>query len=202
VQTERIAQGGSGMSQNAKTKRDRVELNVTISREEQEQAFQQTSLRIRTSAVDEKSKQLRELTEKQNGRVRSSTFSRDPDGREMASLSLRVPMKNYSALMQSLNSLGKVEDVSVQRQDRTGAQVDEANAPADISIQVYSQGNIVSHQTGLLSTLRRTLAQSAGAIMWSFRMIGVAVAFLAPWAIALVALIWIVKRVIRARRKL
>jgi hypothetical protein len=200
VQTERIAQGGSGMSENAKTKRDKVELNVTISREEQEQAFQQTSLRIRTSSVDEKSKQLRELTGKQNGRVRSSSFSRDPDGREVSDVSLRVPMKNYSGLMQSLNSLGKVEDVSVQRQDRTGAQVDEANAPADISIRVYSQGNIVSSETGLFATLRRTLGQSASAIMWSFRMIGVAVAFLAPWAIALVAVIWIMKRVIRARR--
>jgi len=199
VQTERIAQGGSGMSENAKTKRDKVELNVTISREEQEQAFQQTSLRIRTSSVDEKAKDLRNLTEKQSGRVRSSTFSRDPDGREMASVSLRVPMQNYSALMQSLNSLGKVEDVSVQRQDRTGAQVDEANAPADISIQVYSQGNIVSSETGLFATLRRTLSQSASAIMWSFRMIGVAVAFLAPWAIALVAVIWIMKRIARAR---
>jgi hypothetical protein len=88
----------------------------------------------------------------------------------------------------------------VQRQDRTGAQIDEANAPADISIQVYSQGNIISHETGLVATLRRTLAQSAGAIMWSLRMIGVAVAFLAPWAIALIALIWIARRVIRARR--
>ena len=202
VQTERIVQGGSGMSENAKTKRDKVELNVTISREEQEQAFQQTSLRIRTSSVDEKAKELRNLTEKQSGRVRSSTFSRDPDGREMASVSLRVPMKNYNALMQSLNFLGKVEDVSVQRQDRTGAQVDEASAPTDISIQVYSQGNIVSSETGLLATLRRTLAQSASAIMWSFRMIGVAVAFLAPWAIALVAVIWIMKRIARSKRKL
>lgn len=202
VQTERIAQGGSGMSENARTKRDKVELNVTISREEQEQAFQQTSLRIRTSSVDEKSKQLRELTEKQNGRVRSSSFSRDPDGREVADVSLRVPMKNYSTLMQSLDSLGKVEDVSVQRQDRTGAQVDEANAPADISIRVYSQGNIVSSETGLFATLRRTLAQSAGAIMWSLRMIGVAVAFLAPWAIAIVLAVWIAKRIARSKRKL
>ncbi len=200
VQTERIAQGGSGMSENAKTKRDKVELNVTISREEQEQAFQQTSLRIRTSSVDKKAKELRNLTEKQSGRVRSSTFSRDPDGREVASVSLRVPMKNYSTLMQSLNSLGKVEDVSVQRQDRTGSQIDEASAPADISIQVYSQGNIVSSETGLIATLRRTLAQSAGAIMWSLRMIGVAIAFLAPWAVALLGAIWIVKRIRRARR--
>jgi Domain of unknown function (DUF4349)/Putative zinc-finger len=200
TQTERIAQGGSGMSENAKTKRDKVELNITISREEQEQAFQQTSLRIRTSSVDEKAKDLRTVAEKQGGRVRSSTFSRDPDGRELANVWLRVPMKNYPALMQSLDSLGKVENVTVQRQDRTGTQIDETNAPADISIQVYSQGNIVSHQSGPLATLRRTLAQSAGAIMWSVRMIGVAIAFLAPWVIAIVAIVWIAKRVIRARR--
>src|SRR2546427_8403702 len=135
TQTERIAQGGSGMSENAKTKRDKVELNVTISREEQEQAFQQSSLRIRTSAVDEKTKELRSLTEKQNGRVRSSTVSRDPDGHEVANVSLRVPMKNYSTLMQSLNALGRVEDVRVQRQDRTGGQIDERSAPGGISMQ-------------------------------------------------------------------
>ena len=200
TQTERIAQGGSGMSENAKSKRDKVELNITISREEQEQAFQQTSLRIRTSSVDEKAKDLRAVAEKQGGRVRSSTFSRDPNGRELANVWLRVPMKNYPTLMQSLDSLGKVENVTVQRQDRTGTQIDEANAPADISIQVYSQGNIVSHESGPLATLRRTLAQSAGAIMWSVRMIGVAIAFLAPWAIAILAVIWIIRRVARAKR--
>jgi hypothetical protein len=202
MQTQRIAQGGSGMSENARTKRDKTELNITISREEQEQAFQQTSLRIRTSSVDAKTKELRTLAEKQGGRVRSSTFSRDPDGREVANVSLRVPLKNYAALMQSLDSLGKVQNVSVQRQDRGEVQVDESNAPADISIQAYSQGNIVTEESGLLPTLRRTLAQSAGAIMWSLRMIGVAIAFLAPWAIAIVGIIWITRRAIRARRKL
>ncbi len=200
TQTERIAQGGIGMSENAKTKRDKVELNITVSREEQEQALQQTSLRIRTSSVDEKAKELRALAEKQGGSVRNSTFNRDPDGREVANVWLRVPMKSYLTVMQSLNSLGKVENVSVQRQDRIGAQIDEANAPADISIQVYSQGNIVSRESGLFATLRRTVAQSAGAIMWSLRMLGVAIAFLAPWIIALMALIWITRRVIRAKR--
>src|SRR5438093_22181 len=203
IQTQNAAstQGGSGTSENSKTKRDKVELTITISREEQEQAFQQTSLRIRTSSVDERAKDLRAVAEKQGGRVRSSTFSRDPNGRELANVWLGVPMKNYPTLMQSLDSLGKVENVTVQRQDRTGTQIDEANAPADISIQVYSQGNIVSHESGLLATLRRTLAQSAGAIMWSLRMIGVAIAFLAPWAIALVALFWAAKRIAQARRE-
>ena len=173
---------------------------ITIWQDDQEAARQQTSLRIRASDVTEQSRLLREVAEKQGGRVRSSTFSGDPNGRELANVWLRVPMKTYSALMQSLESLGKVENVTVQRQDRPGTRVDAANAPADISIQVYSQGNIVSHESGPLATLRRTLAQSAGAIMWSLRMIGVAIAFLAPWVIALVALIWITKRVIRARR--
>ena len=199
VQTERVAQGGEGMSENAKTKRDKVALNITISRDEQEQAFQQTTLRIRTAAVDERAKKLRDLAEKQSGRVRSSSFSRDPDGHEYAYVTLRVPMKNYNALIQSLDSLGKVENVSVQRQDRSGGQIDEANAPADLSIQVYSQGNIVSSDTGLIATLRRTISQSAGAIMWSLRMIGVAIAFLAPWVIALVGIIWLARR-IRSRR--
>jgi len=98
-------------------------------------------------------------------------------------------------------AVGKIENVVVQRQDRTGGQSDEANAPADISIQVYSQGNIVSHETGLLATLRRTLGQGAGALMWSLRMIGVAIAFLAPWAIALVLIVWIAKRIVGMRRE-
>jgi hypothetical protein len=33
-------------------------------------------------------------------------------------------------------------------------------------------------------------------------MIGVAVAFLAPWVIAIVAIVWIATRIVRARRKL
>src|SRR5581483_11285983 len=200
MQTQRVAQGGSGLSENARTRRDKVEVNITVSREEQEQAFQQTSLRIRTPSVDDKTKELRLVAEKQGGRVRSSSFSRDPNGHEVANVSLRVAMKNYPALMQALDGLGKVENVSVQRQDRADAQVEESNAPADISIQIYSQGNIVNQESGLLATLRRTLAQSASAITWSLRMIGVAVAFLAPWAIVIVGIIWITRGAIRTRR--
>ena len=151
--------------------------------------------------MDEKTKELRALAEKQSGRVRSSSFSRDPDGREYANVSLRVPMKNYNALMQSLGSLGQVENVAVQRQDRTGGQIDEANAPADVSVQVYSQGNVVSQQSGLFATLRRTVAQGASALMWSVRMIGVALAFVAPWAIALAVVIWLILRIRRSRRQ-
>jgi hypothetical protein len=200
VQTERVSQGGDGLGENAKTERDKVVLNITISREEQEQSLQQTTLRIRSSEVNDKTKELRELAEKQGGRIRSSSFSRDPNGREYANVSLRVPMKNYSALMQSLNALGKVENVSIRRDDRPDSQIDQGNAPADISIQVYSQGNIVSEETGMVATLRRTIGQGAAALMWSARMIGVALAFLAPWVLALVGVGWVMRRLSRARR--
>jgi len=200
VQTERVAQGGDGLGENAKTERDKVVLSVTLSREEQEQSLQQTTLRIRSSEVNDKTKELRELAEKQNGRIRSSSFSRDSNGREYANVSLRVPMKNYSALMQSLNALGKVEDVTVRRDDRPDSQVNQADAPADITIQVYSQGNIVSQETGIVATLRHTIGQGAAALMWSARMIGVALAFLAPWVLAIVGVGWVARRVSRARR--
>jgi hypothetical protein len=199
VQTERVSQGGDGLGENAKTERDKVELNITLSRDEQEQSLQQTTLRVRTSEVNEKTKQLRTIAEQQNGRIRSSSFSRDPNGREYANVSLRVPMKNYNALMQSLNALGKVENVSVHRDDRPNAQIDEANAPADVSIQVYSQGNIVSEETGIWATLRRTIGQGAAALMWSARMIGVALAFLAPWVLAIAGVGWVMRQMSRAR---
>jgi len=199
VQTERVSQGGDGLGENAKTERDKVELNITLSRDEQETALQQTSLRIQTPEVNDKTKQLRAIAEQQSGRIRSSSFSRDPNGREYSTVSLRVPMKNYNALMQALNGLGKVENVSVRRDDRPNSQIDESNAPADVSIQVYSQGNIVSEETGIWATLRRTIGQGAAALMWSVRMIGVAIAFLAPWALIIGALGWVARRVSRAR---
>ncbi|MFL6589826.1 MAG: DUF4349 domain-containing protein [Chthoniobacterales bacterium] len=200
VTTERVSQGGGdGLGESAKTERDKVELNISLSRDEQEIALQQTSLRIQTPEVNDKTKQLRSIAEQQGGRIRSSSFARDPNGREYSTISLRVPMKNYNALMQALNGLGKVENVSVRRDDRPNSQIDEANAPADVSIQVYSQGNIVSAETGIWATLRRTIGQGAAALMWSVRMIGVAVAFLAPWVVIIAVVGWVLRRVSRAR---
>ena len=108
-------------------------------------------------------------------------------------------MKNYGPLMQSLGALGKLENVSVHREERPDTQIDEANAPADVSIQVYSQGKIVPENTGVIATLRRTLAQGVAALMWSVQMIGVALAFLLPWLLPIAIVVWAVRFVSRAR---
>ena len=90
-------------------------------------------------------------------------------------------MKNYAALLASFDQLGKVKNVSIEREERRGV-ANEETAPADLNIHIYSQPNIVSDESGLFATIRHTLAQGASALMWSLRMIGVAIAFLAPWA--------------------
>ncbi len=200
VQTERVARGGEGMSENARTEKDKVQVDVSITRQEEEQALQQTSLRIRSDDVDNKAQELRALAEKEGGQVRRSSFNKDSEGREVADVTLRLPIKNYQALMQSLGSIGKVEDVTVHREERADKAADQSNAPAEISIQIYSRGNIVSQDSGIFSTIRRTLGQGAGALTWSVTMIGIALAFIAPWAIAVAIIIYVARRFIRSRR--
>ncbi|MDQ3545892.1 MAG: DUF4349 domain-containing protein, partial [Verrucomicrobiota bacterium] len=199
VQTERVAQNGSGMSETAKVERDKVQLNLVISRTGEEQPVQQTSLRIITPSVPKQVEQLKAAVAQADGALRSSTFSRNPDGQEEANLTLRVPMKNYAALVATFDQLGEVKDLSVQRNDQPGTTANPATAPAEISLQIYSPGKIVSDETGLGATIRRTLGQGAAALMWSARMIGVALAFLAPWALALGLLGWLVARFAKRR---
>ncbi|MEO7724405.1 MAG: DUF4349 domain-containing protein [Chthoniobacterales bacterium] len=199
VQTERVAQNGSGLSNTAKVERDKVQLNLVISRLGEEQPVQQTSLRIINHSVPEKVEQLKNALAQTDGALRSSTFSRNPDGQEVANLTLRVPMKNYAALVATFEKLGEVKDLSVQRNDQPGTTANPATAPAEISLQIYSPGKIVTDETSLGATIRRTLGQGVAALMWSARMIGVAIAFLAPWALALGFVGWLTVRFARRR---
>ena len=99
----------------------------------------------------------------------------------------------------SFDRLGKVKDVTVQRNDQPGTIANPEMAPAEISLQIYSPGQIVSDESGILATLRRTVGQGVTALAWSVRMIGVAIAFLAPWTIALGLVAWVVIRLARRR---
>ncbi len=199
VQTERVAQNGSGLSQTAKVERDKVQLHLVISRTGEEAAVQQTSLRLLTSAVAEKVAKLKTSVAKIGGEVRTSTFTRNPDGAEVANLVLRVETKNYPALLASFHQLGEVKDLSVQRNDQPGTIANPETAPAEISLQIYSPGKIVSDESGIGATMRRTLGQAVSALAWSVQMIGVALAFLAPWALALGLVGWLIVRFARRR---
>jgi len=49
--------------------------------------------------------------------------------------------------------------------------------------------------------VRRTMGEAFGAVMWSVRMIGVSLAFFAPWLLALTVVVGGVKLARRMRRK-
>ena len=68
-----------------------------------------------------------------------------------------------------------------------------------MSLQIYSPGKIVSDEAGIVATIRRTLGQGVAALAWSVRMIGVAVALLAPWGLALGLVGWLVVRFAKRR---
>lgn len=187
--TERVARNGSGNSDLAKIERDNVELNLVIQRDE-ESAAQQTGLGILTDRVEEKTAQIKQDAASAGVDVKSATFNRSADGVEISGLVFRLPMQKYAAFLERIKSLGTVKNFTVSRREDVSAD----NAPAEITLQIYSRGNIVTENTGLLATVRRTLAQGFGALMWSVRMIGVTLAFIAPWALALGAVTWLVLR--------
>jgi hypothetical protein len=142
---------------------------------------------------------LKAAVTKADGVLRTSNFSRNLDGEEVANLTLRVPMKNYMKLVASFDQLGEVKDLSVQRNDQPGTTANPETAPAEISVQIYSPGKIVSDKSSLGATIRHTIGQGVAALMWSARMIGVALAFLAPWVLALGFVGWIVVRIKKRR---
>ena len=79
--------------------------------------------------------------------------------------------------------MGKVESFTENRRDRIEDATAMSSAPVEISVVLHDQGAAIADQNGLGATFRRTLGQGAAALTWSLRMIGVALAFLAPWLV-------------------
>ena len=117
--------------------------------------------------------------------VKASSFERQPDGTELAQMTFRLPMAKYPAFMETLKKLGKVESLTVRRDDRPDQTRADDTAPVEISLQLHNQRDIVADNNGLWATLRQTFGEGAGALFGSVRVIGVVIAFLAPWIFTL-----------------
>ncbi len=127
--------------------------------------------------------------------VKASSFERQPDGTELAQMTFRLPMAKYPAFVESVKQLGKVESLSVRRDDRPDQTVTDDTAPAEISLQLHNQREIVADNSGLWTTLRQTFGDGAAALFGSVRVIGVAIAFLAPWVFTLALMTWTGRRI-------
>lgn len=181
----------------AKTERDKVSLSLTISSDE-EAAVQETNLGVFTGRVEEKTAQIKQTSASEGVEVKSAQFERTANGAEISTLAFRLPMQKYAAFLEQIKALDKVKNFTVSRRDDT-AKGD--NAPVEISLTIYSQGDIVADATGIFATVRKTLAQGFSSLMWSARMIAVSLAFIAPWALALGVVAWFIARRKRAAKK-
>ena len=194
-QTQSIARNGSDNSDTAKVDRDKVELNLVI-QHDAENAVQGTNISVQTDKVEDKTYQIKQAAAAAGVEVKGAEFNRAQNGMEVSAMLLRMPVKKYPAFLEQIKSLGKVKGFTVARREDATATED---APAEIYLQIYSQPGIVSDNTGLWVTVRHTIGEGLSALMWSLRMIGVSLAFIAPWVI-IGGLAWFL--VVRRRRRL
>jgi hypothetical protein len=176
--------------------------NVAAASFENEPARQETQLTVASSGdVDAQAQQLKGDALKSGVSVTGSTFDRLPDGTEQAALTFRLPLAQAAAFTATMEKLGKVESLAIQRNDVTGADSSDPNAPAEISLTLHNEPAVVAEDRGFWPTLRHLCGGGVTAFLSSVETIGVLAAFLAPWVATAAALAFVARRVwvLRAR---
>jgi hypothetical protein len=174
---------------------------VSLSLTDDDTPLQETEMSVIATDVDQQAQQIKQDAAAAGVEVKASSFERQPDGTELAQMTFRLPMSKYPAFVESVKALGKVESLSVHRDDRPDQTVTDDSAPAEISLQLHNQGEIVPDNSGLWSTLRQTFGDGAAALFGSVRVIGVVIAFLTPWVFTLILLAWVGRRIYIWRKK-
>ena len=176
-----------------------VILSLTLTNDET--PLQQTEMSVLVSDVESRAQSIKKQAITSGVEVKDSNFERQPDGAEMAQLRFRLPLSKYPAFLESLKNLGKVESLTVQRQDRPAQTTTDDDALVEIGLKIHNQGDVIPDNTGLWATIRQTFGQGAGALFASVKTIGVMIAFLAPWLVTLALLAWAGRRIYVRRKK-
>ncbi len=174
---------------------------VSLSLTDSDTPLQETAMSVLTTGVDAQAQQIKKDAQAVGVTVTASSFARQPDGIEMAQMTFRLPMAKYPAFVESLKKLGKVESLTVRREDRPDQTRADDTAPVEINLNLHNQRDIVTDDSGLWATLRQTFGDGVGALFNSVRVIGVMIAFLLPWAVTLAILAWVGRRIYLWRKK-
>jgi hypothetical protein len=168
---------------------------VSLSLTDNDAPVQETDLTIAADDVDAQAQAIKKQAAEAGAEVKASSFQHQPDGTEVAQMTLRLPLGKYPAFLETLEKAGKVESLSVQRNDRPDQTEADDAAPADIMLQLHNPTAIIADNNGLWTTLRNTFGEGFAALFGSIRVIGVLLAFLAPWVFTLVLFAWIGRRI-------
>ncbi|HEX4139706.1 MAG TPA: DUF4349 domain-containing protein [Candidatus Methylacidiphilales bacterium] len=183
------------------TATDDAPVEISLALTDDDPPVQETNLVISADDVDAQAQQIKKQAGDAGVEIKSSSFQRQPDGSEQAQMTLRLPLDNYPAFLVALQKAGKTESLSVQREDRPDQARPDDTAPAEIQLQLHSRFVIVAPDTGVFATLRNTFSAGLTTLLSCITVIGVVIAFLIPWAAALVFLAWIGRRIYVWRRK-
>ena len=169
-----------------------ISLNVA----DVEPPVQRTSVQVQTGDVERCVEQIKREAAASHIDLEASSFASEGNHRQHAGLRFRLPISGYPGFIERVRALGTVKEYAVRREDRpeTTKGDGDASAPAVIELTLYDEGSIVGTESGLGATLRRTFGQGTNALTWSIQMIGVAVAFLAPWVAVLAVAVWAIRR--------
>jgi len=174
---------------------DDAPAEIALALTDDDPPVQVTQMTLVANDVDSQAQQIKKQAVDAGVDVKSSSFQRQPDGTELAQMTLRLPLGHYPAFLATLQQAGKTESLSVQRDDHPEQARPDDTAPVEIQLQLHNTPAIVPDNSGLWPTLRDTFAQGFGALFGSVKVIGVIVAFLIPWVVAIVVLAWIGRRI-------
>jgi len=174
---------------------------VSLALTDDDAPLQETEMSVLGADVDSEAQQIKKDAAAAGVEVKASSFERQPDGTELAQMTFRLPMSKYPTFVESVKTLGRVETLSVRRDDRPDQTRTDETAPVEITLHLHNQGDIVAEDRGLWATLRQTFGDGAGALFTSVRTIGVLVAFIAPWVVMVILFAWIGRRIYIWRKK-
>ena len=180
---------------------DEAPVIVSLALTDDDAPLQETEMAIVASEVDDQAQQLKKDAAAAGVEVKASSFARQPNGTEIAEMTFRMPMAKYPAFLDSLKKLGRVESLTVRRDDRPDESRTDDTAPAEISLRMHNQGDLVTDDNGLGTALRQTFGAGLTALFASVRVIGVIIAFLIPWVVTLFVLAWVGRRIYLWRKK-
>jgi len=139
-QTQRVAKDGGDTDQPADqtlTDKDKVVVNITIRSDDESR--KQVALTVVTATVDDALDQAKTTALGNAGEILNSSLNKTPQGQSTAQLSVRIPGKNYHALLDAYRALGRTASFSLQRDDNSGPGANGDDAPVIVSLALTDE---------------------------------------------------------------
>jgi hypothetical protein len=141
------------------------------------------TLSVQTADVERVMQNLASSANGAGGRIIESSLSQDPAGRQVARLSVEVPLAKVDQLVDEARKDGKVRTAESTK----NPQVPEGPlARARLNLTIGSGEGIVSAEHGFWDSIREGLSTSVKGLLWSLQLIVIGLCLIGPW----VLLIW------------